>query len=59
MVHRDGEGTAGLGEVPTDVWDPSEFTYEGFIGAADVDNVFDVGVGGDPEVAKDDREHNF
>ncbi|KAJ7748787.1 hypothetical protein DFH07DRAFT_775603 [Mycena maculata] len=30
-------------------------TYEGFIGVADPDNVVGVGVGGNPEVAEDDR----
>jgi hypothetical protein len=60
VVNRDGEGTTGLGEVPTDVCEPSDFTYEGFIGAvADVGNVFDVGVGGDPKVAEDNRENNL
>ncbi|KAJ7457478.1 hypothetical protein FB451DRAFT_594900 [Mycena latifolia] len=59
VVHRDGEGAAGLGEVLMDVRDPSESAYEGCIRAADMGNVFDVGVGGDPEVAEDDRENYF
>jgi hypothetical protein len=60
VVNRVGEGTTGFGEVPTDIRDPSEFTYEGCIGSvADVGNVFDVGIGGYPKVAEDNRENNL
>jgi hypothetical protein len=60
VVHRDGEGAAGFEEVPTDVRDPTELTYEGgIIGSADVDNVLDLGEGGDPQVSKDDRENDI
>jgi hypothetical protein len=49
VIHRDGEGTAGLDEVPTDVRNSSKFTNEGGIRCcADADNVFDMGEGGDP-----------
>lgn len=58
-VHRDSERTAGFGEVQMDVRDTNEFTDEGCIIAADVGNIIDVGVGGDPEVAENDREYNF
>jgi hypothetical protein len=49
VVHRDGEGTAGLNEVLTDIRDSSKFTNErGIRWCADADNVFDMGEGGNP-----------
>jgi hypothetical protein len=47
-----------LCEVQIDVRDPSEFAYEG-IGTADVENVLEVGVRCDPEVAEDNGENDL
>ncbi|KAJ7826836.1 hypothetical protein B0H13DRAFT_1918002 [Mycena leptocephala] len=58
VVHRDGEGAAILCEVQIDVRDPSEFAYEG-ICTADVENVLEVGVRCDPEVAEDSGENDL
>jgi hypothetical protein len=60
VVHRDGEGTAGLDEMPTDIRDSCKFTNEGHIGwCADLDNVFDMGEGDNPYVVEDNRKNDF
>ncbi|KAJ7601494.1 hypothetical protein DFH06DRAFT_1154008 [Mycena polygramma] len=58
VVDGDCKG-ASFSKVPTDVRDPSKIAHEGRIRAVDVQDIFDVGIGGDPEVAKDDRKHNI